>query len=49
MATTITLEQCNVYLSEIEFNEMDKELTKDDIEDALKLSNNGTGPPHLTA
>ncbi|KAJ7837859.1 hypothetical protein B0H14DRAFT_2588948 [Mycena olivaceomarginata] len=44
LATKITLEKCKVRLSEIEFNEMDKELTTGDIGDALKLSNNGRAP-----
>ncbi|KAJ7852204.1 hypothetical protein B0H14DRAFT_2292090, partial [Mycena olivaceomarginata] len=41
MATEISLEKCNVHLSETEFKEMDKNLTTEDIGEALKLSNDG--------
>ncbi|KAJ7791613.1 hypothetical protein B0H14DRAFT_2314336, partial [Mycena olivaceomarginata] len=44
MATEITLEKCGAHLSETEFQEMDKELTVDDVQEALKLSNNGRAP-----
>jgi hypothetical protein len=44
MATNITLEKCSVQLSKMEFNEMDKNLTTDDIAQALRLSNNGKSP-----
>jgi hypothetical protein len=44
MATEITLEKCKAHLSEKEFNDMDKNLTNDELEDALKLSNNGKAP-----
>jgi hypothetical protein len=41
MAVKITLEECNVHLSDSEVDEMDKELSAEDVRDALKLSNNG--------
>jgi hypothetical protein len=44
MAIEITLEKCNVRLSEPEFNDMDKDLTIEDIEEALRLSHNGKAP-----
>jgi hypothetical protein len=44
MATNITLEKCSVRLSKMEFDEMDKVLTTDDISEALRLSNNGKSP-----
>ncbi|KAJ7113495.1 hypothetical protein C8R44DRAFT_741090 [Mycena epipterygia] len=37
MATEITLEKCNVRLSQNEFKEMDKEMSAEDIQSALKL------------
>jgi hypothetical protein len=42
--TEITLEKCNVRLSESEFKEMDKTLDAEDVGDALRLSNNGKAP-----
>ncbi|KAJ7900681.1 hypothetical protein B0H14DRAFT_2330907 [Mycena olivaceomarginata] len=44
MATEITLEKCDVHLSEAEYKEMDKELYIEDLEGALKLSHNGKAP-----
>ncbi|KAJ7792689.1 hypothetical protein B0H14DRAFT_2394240 [Mycena olivaceomarginata] len=44
MATEITLEKCNVHLSESEFKEMDKALDTQDVGEALRLSNNGKAP-----
>jgi len=44
MATEITLEKCNIHLSEMEFKEMDKNLTTEDIEETLRLSHNGKAP-----
>lgn len=44
LATEITLENCNVDLSEREFKDMDAELAVEDIVEALKLSNNGKSP-----
>jgi hypothetical protein len=44
MATEITLEKCNVHLSESEFTEMDKALDTQDVGEALRLSNNGEAP-----
>jgi hypothetical protein len=44
MATEITLEKCKVHLSERGFNAMDKDITTDELRDALKLSNNGKAP-----
>jgi hypothetical protein len=44
MATEMTLEQCKVRLSEGEYKEMDKELRAEDLEKALRLSNNGKAP-----
>jgi hypothetical protein len=44
MATEITLEKCNLRLSEPEFNDMDNDLTIEDIEEALRLSHNGKAP-----
>jgi hypothetical protein len=44
MATEITLEQCNVRLSQSEYNEMEEDLFTEDTADALKLSNNGKSP-----
>jgi hypothetical protein len=44
MATEITLEKCNVHLSENEFKEMDKALNAQDVGEALRLSNNGKAP-----
>ncbi|KAJ7801466.1 hypothetical protein B0H14DRAFT_2164447, partial [Mycena olivaceomarginata] len=44
MATELVLEKCNVCLSENEFNEMDRLLTNEDIQSALRLSNNGKAP-----
>jgi hypothetical protein len=41
MATEITLEKCNVRLSENELKEMDKALSSDDVWYALRLSSNG--------
>jgi hypothetical protein len=40
MATEISLEKCDVHLSESEF----KEITVEDLGYALKLSNNGKAP-----
>jgi hypothetical protein len=44
MATEITLEKCKVHWSEGEFNDMEKDLTNDELGDAIKLSNNGKAP-----
>ncbi|KAJ7886592.1 hypothetical protein B0H14DRAFT_2338185 [Mycena olivaceomarginata] len=44
MATELVHEKCERRLSESEFNEMDKQLTCNDIEEALRLSNNGKAP-----
>jgi hypothetical protein len=44
MVTEMTLEQCKVRLSEGEYKEMDKDLRAEDLEEALRLSNNGKAP-----
>jgi hypothetical protein len=44
MATEITLEKCDVHLPEAEFNEMDKDLSAEDLGSAWKLWNNGKAP-----
>jgi hypothetical protein len=44
MATEITLEHCDVHLSDNEYTEMDEELTAEDLTDTLRLSNNGKAP-----
>ncbi|KAJ7831623.1 hypothetical protein B0H14DRAFT_2365087 [Mycena olivaceomarginata] len=44
MATEITLERCDVHLSENEYADMDEELTTEDLAEALRLSNNGKAP-----
>ncbi|KAJ7690926.1 hypothetical protein B0H14DRAFT_2229980, partial [Mycena olivaceomarginata] len=44
MATEITLEHCDVHLSENEYADMDEELTAEDLVEALRLSNNGKAP-----
>ncbi|KAJ7861560.1 hypothetical protein B0H14DRAFT_2296401, partial [Mycena olivaceomarginata] len=38
------LEKCDVHLTESEVDEMDKEMSAEDVRDALKLSNNGKTP-----
>jgi hypothetical protein len=44
MATEITLEHCDVHLSDNEYTDMDEELTAEDLADTLRLSNNGKAP-----
>jgi hypothetical protein len=44
MCTEEVLEKCDAHLSQNEYNEMNKDLTEEDIWNALKLSNNGKAP-----
>jgi hypothetical protein len=44
MATEIVLEKCDAHLSERQYREMDRELTGEDIREALKFSKNGKAP-----
>lgn len=41
MCTEEVLTKCDVHLSQHEYNELNKDLTEDDIRNALKLSSNG--------
>jgi hypothetical protein len=44
MCTEEVLEKCDARLSKNEYNEMNKNLTEEDIQNALKLSSNGKAP-----
>lgn len=44
LATEIVLEKCKVHLSEDEYHQLDKDLTENDIREALKLSKTGKSP-----
>jgi hypothetical protein len=44
LATEVVLEKCKVHLSEDEYHQLDKDLTENDIREALKLSKTGKSP-----